>query len=109
MSTEGKAQAITADNFAALASSGVALLDFWAQWCKPCLALSPVMDELAKEFADKAVVGKVDCDAERDLSVTFKIRAMPTVVILKDGEVVARMGKASKKEYAEALTQALNR
>ncbi len=66
------------------------LVDFWAEWCQPCKMLAPTIDEIADEFGEKIKVGKLDTDKNRDVSVEFKITAIPTVIIFKDGEVAKK-------------------
>lgn len=63
------------------------LIDFWSEHCGPCKMLSPVLDEVAAEIGDSAKITKVDVMANRDLAIKFGIRAVPTLIFLKDGEV----------------------
>lgn len=82
----------TDSNFEAevLNSGHVTVVDFWAQWCGPCRAIAPIIEELADEYAGTALVGKVDVDANQELAMQYSIRSIPTILILKDGEVVEK-------------------
>jgi len=80
------------------------LVDFWAEWCMPCKMLSPTIEQIADEFAGKVKVGKVDTDANRDISVKFGIQAIPTVMLFQGGEVTKKfVGLKNKTEFEEAL------
>ena len=80
------------------------LLDFWAEWCGPCRMLAPTIEKLANEYAGKAIVGKVDTDANRDISLKFGISAIPTVILFKNGEVVQRfVGLRPEKDFKAAI------
>ena len=80
------------------------LVDFWAEWCGPCKALSPLIDELAKDYQGKAKVGKVDTDANRQVSVRFSVSAIPTVILFNKGEIVEKfVGLRGKKDFQAAL------
>ena len=69
-------------------SAGLTLVDFWAEWCAPCKALAPTMDELAESYNDQLKVAKVDIDANPNIPVKFGIRGIPTVILFKDGQQV---------------------
>ncbi|BDS09419.1 thioredoxin [Aureispira anguillae] len=73
-----------------LNSGQVTVVDFWAQWCGPCRAIAPIIEELADEYAGTALVGKVDVDANQELAMQYSIRSIPTILILKDGAVVEK-------------------
>jgi len=73
-----------------LDSGQVTVVDFWAQWCGPCRAIAPIIEELADEYAGTALIGKVDVDANQELAMQYSIRSIPTILILKDGEVVEK-------------------
>ncbi|NRB76792.1 MAG: thioredoxin [Verrucomicrobiales bacterium] len=80
---------LTNDNYASEAegASVPVVIDFWSEHCGPCKMLSPVLDEVAAEIGDDAKVTKVDVMAERELAMKFGIRAVPTLIFMKDGEV----------------------
>jgi thioredoxin 1 len=94
------------DNFDAevINSSMPVLVDFWAEWCMPCKMLGPTIDELAKEYAGKIKVGKLDTDSSRDVATRYGITAIPTVLLIKGGEVAKKfVGLMSKKDFKAAL------
>ena len=76
------------DNFDAEIANSVALVDFWAPWCNPCKMLSPVIDKLAEDYSGKAKICKVNVDNEGELSRRFGIRNIPTMLFMKNGEIV---------------------
>lgn len=82
------------------------LVDFWAEWCGPCKALTPVIDELAREYAGKVKVGKVNTDENRQISVRFAVSAIPTVMTFQNGEMVEKfVGLRSKKDFQISLNK----
>jgi len=96
-------------NFAnlVLASSRPVLVDFWATWCGPCRAIAPTLEELAQEYADRLDVVKVNVDDSRDTAARYGIRSIPTLVLIRNGEVLGtRMGalpKAQLKQFIDEL------
>ncbi len=100
---------LTSDNFDMLISANsVALVDFWASWCGPCKMLGPVIEEVADDFAGKALVGKVNVDDCPELAEKFGIMTIPAVFIFKDGQVVDKMiGFRQKAQIAAVLERNL--
>lgn len=80
------------------------LLDFWAEWCPPCKMILPVIEELAAEYEGRAIIGKVDVDNNPQTSLRFQVRNAPTILILLNGEVVAKqVGAAPKSVFVQKL------
>ena len=84
------------------------LVDFWAEWCGPCLARGPTIDELAGEYEGRAKIGKMDIDNNREMAMQFGIQSIPSVFLFKGGEVVQRfVGITPKDELAAAIDAAM--
>lgn len=99
---------ITTATFDDITKTGVALIDFWAEWCGPCKMITPMISELAAEFEGKATIGKVDADANQDLLVKHNVSSLPSLLVFKNGEEVNRfIGITPKEELAEAITTAI--
>ncbi len=83
-------------------------VDFWGSWCAPCKMMEPVMEELAKEFAGKVKVGKLNVDQNPATRLGFEIAAAPTFILFKDGKVLKRaIGSQSKKQLVRMITKSL--
>lgn len=83
---------------------GTVLLDFWADWCGPCMMLSPVISEIAMELDGKVKVGKVNVDEQPELSIAFKVESIPLLVVVKDGVIQKQsVGVIPKNQILEML------
>lgn len=87
-----------------LDKSGIAVVDFWAEWCGPCRMIGPIIEELSSDYEGKALIGKVDVDANSEVSMRYGIRSIPTILILKNGEVVDQhVGVTTKQALADKI------
>ena len=87
-----------------LKASGPVLVDFWAEWCMPCRMLAPTIDKIAKDYAGKVKVGKVDTDANREIAMKYRIDAIPTVILFRDGQVSQKfVGLKQERDFKAVL------
>jgi thioredoxin 1 len=87
-----------------LKSDKPVVVDFWAAWCGPCRMVGPIIDEISADYEGKAVVGKIDIDANQEFAAKYGVRNIPTVLVFQNGEVVGRqVGVAPKNAYSEAI------
>ena len=96
------ALAVTNENLKTLMESGKPLvIDFWAEWCGPCRTIGPVVEELAAEYEGRATIGKCDVDDNNDVAMQFGIRNIPTILFIKDGQVVDKQIGACPRNVLE--------
>jgi thioredoxin 1 len=104
------AAVFTDNNFEAevLKADKLSVIDFWAPWCGPCLALGPTIDALSKDYEGKVIVGKVNVDENPQLSINYGITSIPAVLFIKNGQVVDKqVGAAPKGVFEKKIQQHL--
>jgi thioredoxin 1 len=89
---------ITKNNFDQETSKGIILIDFFAEWCGPCRMLSPILEDIAREFGDKIKVGKLNIDDDEDIAMRFSVTSVPTMILFKDGREHKRIIGLKDKE-----------
>lgn len=103
-----KMEKITTENFESLKNGALPLVvDFWATWCGPCRAIAPIVEELANEYEGKIVVGKCDVEENDDIAMEFGIRNIPTILFIKNGEVVDKFVGATTKAKLQEKFESL--
>ena len=110
MSNQHKPQTLTRKNFneEVLESSRPALVDFWADWCAPCLRVAPSVERLAESFGGQLTVGKVNVDQEPELARSHGIRSIPALLVFRGGEVVDQLvGAVPFEELSESVERVL--
>lgn len=96
------------ENFTKTISSGVTLVDFYADWCGPCRMVAPIIEELASEFSGKATIAKVDIENAQQTTSTFGVTSIPTIILFKDGKEVKRVvGVRDKQALLSLVSSAL--
>lgn len=90
----------------AIDQGGLAVIDFWAEWCGPCRIVAPIIEELASEYEGKALIGKVDVDSNPEISMKYGVRSIPTILFLKDGEIVDKQVGATSKSVLTGKIEA---
>ena len=99
---------LTNNEFNDFVKEGFVLIDFFAEWCMPCLMMSPIIDELSEKFEGKIKFGKVDVGDNQELAQKFNVSSIPNFVLLKDGKVIEQfIGSMSAEEFEEKLNRCL--
>jgi thioredoxin 1 len=94
----------TDNNFqeTALADNTLAVIDFWAEWCGPCRMVTPIIEELSSDYEGKALIGKVNVDDNPEVSMKYGVRSIPTILFIKNGEIVDKQVGATSKANLES-------
>ena len=88
-----------------LKSDKLTVVDFWAEWCGPCKALGPIIDQLSTEYAEKVNIGKLDVDSNPETSMKYGIRSIPTIIFVKNGQVVDKIMSAVPKAQLQSTIE----
>ena len=104
-----KVKTFTDGDFDEQTKKGVVLVDFWAEWCGPCRRIAPIIDELATQFDGRATIGKMNVDENPSIPTSrFQVRGIPTLVLLKDGQLVETIvGLRQKEELVKSIERYL--
>lgn len=99
---------ITTENHNELLNSSTPLvIDFWAEWCGPCRMITPIIEELAKEYEGKVNIGKCDIESNDALAVQYSVRSIPTIAFIKDGKMVEKQVGVASKDAIKTKIEAL--
>lgn len=99
---------INSDNLQTLLDGSLpVVIDFWAEWCGPCRMIGPVIEELAEEYAGRVVVGKCDVDDNDAIAIKYSVRNIPTILFIKNGQVMDKQVGAVSKDVLKAKIDSL--
>ncbi|MEG1611319.1 MAG: thioredoxin [Alistipes sp.] len=100
---------ITKENYEQIVASELpVVMDFWAEWCGPCRAITPFIEEIAKEYEGKAIVGKCNVEGNDDIVMNYGVRNIPTVIFLKGGKLIDKqVGACQKSDLVAKLEKLL--
>jgi thioredoxin 1 len=88
-------------------SGKVTVVDLWAEWCQPCLAMGPIVDQLADEYKGRAVVGKLNVDNNQEVPMQYNVRGIPTFLIFKNGELIDKLVGTQPKKVLQDKIESL--
>ncbi len=95
---------ITDQNFEeTIKNNKLVLVDFWAEWCGPCRVIAPVLEEVAAEYSEQAIIGKLNVDENSSTTIKFNVRGIPTLLLFKDGELIDKHNGVPNKGSISAL------
>lgn len=97
---------ISTEDFNSTIQSGITVVDFWAPWCGPCKALTPVIDDLEEAYEGRVTIAKVNVDEEPELTQKFGIRGVPSILLFRDGNLVGNV-QAQKGKIVQAIEEQL--
>ena len=101
---------LTSGEFNTFIKEGLVLVDFFAEWCMPCVMMGPIVEDISEEFKGKAKVGKINIDDQTEIANKFEVSSIPTFIVFKDGEPVERItGAVNQDELSEAIQKHLER
>ena len=108
MTSDDKVPELSKKEFDSFISKGIVLVDFFAEWCMPCLMMAPAIDELSEKFKGKIKFAKVNVDDNHELSQKFKIISIPNLILFKDGKMINQfIGSISQEDLEEKLKKAI--
>jgi thioredoxin 1 len=107
MAENGNVVTVTDENFAEVTGTGLSMIDFWAVWCGPCRMVAPSVEQLADEYAGQVTVGKLDVDSNQRSATQYNVRSIPTILFLRDGQVVDTVVGAVPRQALESRLKQL--
>ncbi len=108
MTNNDKVDELSTEKFKEIIKEGTVLIDFFADWCMPCIMMAPIIDELSEKFKGKIKFGKVNIDENSELAQKYNVVSIPNFVLLKDGKIIEQfMGAMSVESFEEKLKKAL--